>query len=48
MLYTFSDEGTIDGVRYVTVLDEGGNPIVYNIDFQQAKTDYAWNGQWYS
>lgn len=29
--YSFVPEGVVDGVEYVTVLDEGGNPQEYNL-----------------
>lgn len=37
----FIDEGTVDGIRYVTVLDNGGNPIEYNIDYETALATYG-------
>ena len=36
----FADEGTIDGISYVTVLDGGYNPIEYEIPREQAERDY--------
>lgn len=44
MTYRFADEGTIAGVRYVTVLDEGGNPVEYNVEYVRAHREY---GQWW-
>lgn len=39
--YRFSDEGRVDGVRYVTVLDDGGNPVEYNIAYDDAVSKYG-------
>jgi len=39
--FTFSDEGTIDGVQYVTVLDLGWNPMEYNIPLSDAIARYG-------
>lgn len=38
--YVMVDEGTIDGVQYVTVLDGGGNPQEYNITRADALARY--------
>jgi hypothetical protein len=38
--HRFIDEGTFDGVQFVTVLDEGFNPQEYNIPLDQARRDY--------
>lgn len=39
-LYKYMDEGTGQGVRYVTVLDRGGNPIEYEIPVEDARMRY--------
>jgi hypothetical protein len=39
----FADEGTADGVQYVTVFDSGHNPIEYEIPRDQAERDYPHN-----
>jgi hypothetical protein len=38
--FKFVPEGAIGGIQYVTVLDEGGNPMVYNIPREEAEMDY--------
>lgn len=40
MNYRFVSDGTVDGIEYVTVLDEGDNPIEYSIPRWQAERDY--------
>lgn len=40
MTYTYVPEGVVDNVDYVTVLDEGGNPIVYSVTRAEAERDY--------
>lgn len=39
--HTFHDEGTIAGIRYVTVIDAGGNPIEYNVEWEYAVAEYG-------
>jgi len=39
--WTLTDEGTIDGVQHVTVLDEGANPVEYNITAGEARDRYG-------
>jgi hypothetical protein len=41
MRYTFESEGRVDGIEYVTVLDEGGNPVEYNIPRERAEREYG-------
>jgi hypothetical protein len=41
MKYQFVNDGLIDGVQYVTVVDEGGNPIEYGIPLEQAEDEYG-------
>lgn len=38
--YRYADEGSIGGVRHVTVLDRGGNPQEYNIPIDEARLRY--------
>jgi hypothetical protein len=37
---TFVDEGIIDGVQYVTVLDSGLNPLEFAVPLTDAEADY--------
>lgn len=36
-----ADEGIVDGVQYVTVLDEGYNPIEYEVPEDVARLTYG-------
>ena len=38
--YQYSHEGIVGGVQYVTVLDAGGNPVEYNVEFDDAVRRY--------
>jgi hypothetical protein len=38
---TFVPEGSMGGVRYVTVLDSGGNPLEYNAAEDDARARYG-------
>lgn len=39
--YTYSLEAKVEGIQYVTVLDEGGNPIEYEIPYMDAYARYG-------
>lgn len=39
--WSLTDEGEVDGVQYVTVLDEGFNPIEYEITAAEAEERYG-------
>lgn len=40
-LHTFVESGVIDGVRYVTVVDRGVNPVEYDIPIDDARSEYG-------
>lgn len=39
--WTLADEGMVDGVQYVTVLNETFDPIEYEVPESQAREDYG-------
>lgn len=43
MDFRFVDEGLVHGVQYVTVVDEEGNPMEYNISLEEAEIAYGWH-----
>ena len=39
--YEYTDEGTVNGVRFVTVLDDHDNPVAYHMPFDDAYAEYG-------